>query len=50
MIKKFMTSGAFSKGRKSGGNPGGKSTSPIPEEVEAMTIFDCPRIRPGNAT
>jgi hypothetical protein len=29
MMKKFMTSGAFSKGRKPGGDPGGKSVAPI---------------------
>jgi hypothetical protein len=39
MIKKFMTSGAPSRGSKLGGNPGGKSAAPIPEEAEVMTIF-----------
>jgi hypothetical protein len=29
IMKKFMTSGAFSKGRKPGGDPGGKSVAPI---------------------
>jgi hypothetical protein len=40
MTKRFMTSGAFSKGRKPGEDPGGKSVAPIPEEAEVMTIFD----------
>jgi hypothetical protein len=40
MMKKFVTSGAFSKGRKSGGDPGGKSAVPIPGEAEVATIFD----------
>jgi hypothetical protein len=40
MMKKFMTSGAFSKGRKPGGDPSGKSAAPIPGEAEVMTIFD----------
>jgi hypothetical protein len=40
MMKNFMMSGAFSKGRKPGGDLGGKSAVPIPEEVEVMTIFD----------
>jgi hypothetical protein len=39
-MKKFMTSGAFSKGRKPGGDPSGKSEAPIPGEAEVMTIFD----------
>jgi hypothetical protein len=41
MMKKFMTSGAFSKGRKLGGEPGGKSVVLILGEVEVMAIFDC---------
>jgi hypothetical protein len=40
MMKKFMTSGAFSKGRKSGGEPGWKSVAPIAGEPEVMTISD----------
>jgi hypothetical protein len=40
MIKKFKTSGTFSRCSKSGGDLGGKSAAPIPEEVEVMTIFN----------
>jgi hypothetical protein len=40
MMKNFMTSGAFSKDRMSGGDPGGKSMTPISGEAEVMTIFD----------
>jgi hypothetical protein len=40
MMKNFMTSGAFSKGRKPGGDLGGKSVTPILGETEVMTIFD----------
>jgi hypothetical protein len=40
IIKNFMMSGAFSKGRKPGGDPGGKSSAPITREVKVMTIFD----------
>jgi hypothetical protein len=40
MMKKFMTSGAFSKGSKMGGDPGGKCVAPIPGEAEVMTSFD----------
>jgi hypothetical protein len=35
MMKIFMTSGAFSKGR----NPGGKGATLIPGKAEVMTIF-----------
>jgi hypothetical protein len=37
MMKNFMTSKAFSKGRKPGGGGG---AAPIPREAEVMTIFD----------
>jgi hypothetical protein len=40
MMKNFMTLGAFSKSRKPGGDPGGKSAAPIPGEAGVMTIFD----------
>jgi hypothetical protein len=40
MMKNFMMSRAFSKGRKPGGDSGGKSVVPIPREVEVMTLFD----------
>jgi hypothetical protein len=40
MMEKFMLLGAFSRGRKPGGNPSGKSAAPIPEEAKAMSIFD----------
>jgi hypothetical protein len=40
MMKKFMMSGAFSKGRKPGGELNRKSAAPIPKEVEVMTLFD----------
>jgi hypothetical protein len=40
LMKKFMTSGAFIKDRKPGGDPGGKSATPISTEAEVMTIFD----------
>jgi hypothetical protein len=40
MMKKFMTSGTFSKGGKPGGDPGEKSAAPIPREVAVMIIFD----------
>jgi hypothetical protein len=39
MIKKFMTSGTFSRGSKLGGDLGGKSAAPIVGKVEVMTIF-----------
>jgi hypothetical protein len=39
MMKKFMTSRAPSRGSKLGGDPGGKSAAPIPEEAEVMTDF-----------
>jgi hypothetical protein len=39
MMKKFMTSGAFSKGSKPGGDPRGKNATPISREAEVMTIF-----------
>jgi hypothetical protein len=39
IIKKFMTSGAPSKGSKPGGDPRGKSATPILGEAEVMTIF-----------
>jgi hypothetical protein len=39
-MKKFLMSGAFSKGRKPGEDPGGKSATPIPREVEVMIIFN----------
>jgi hypothetical protein len=50
MMKKFMTLGAFSKDRKSGGFLGGKSVAPILGEAEAITIFDRPHRGPRNAT
>jgi hypothetical protein len=40
MKKKFMTSGAPSKGRKPEGDPGGKDTTPIPGDMAVTTIFD----------
>jgi hypothetical protein len=40
MMKKFMTSGTFSKGGKPGGDLGGKGVAPNPGESEVMTIFD----------
>jgi hypothetical protein len=40
MMKKFMMSGAFSKGKKPGGDSGWKSAVPILGEAEVMTIFD----------
>jgi hypothetical protein len=40
MMKNFTTSGAFSKGWKPGGDPGGKSAAPILGEAKVMTIFD----------
>jgi hypothetical protein len=48
MMKKFMTSGAFSKGRKLEGDLGRKGAAPIPREVEVMTIFD--RFHPAPGT
>jgi hypothetical protein len=39
MMKKFMTSWAFSKGRKPKADPGRKGATPIPGEAEVMTIF-----------
>jgi hypothetical protein len=50
MMKKFMTSGTFSKGSKLRGDPGGKSAAPILGEAKVMKIFDGPRLRPKNAT
>jgi hypothetical protein len=40
MMKKFMTSGTFSKGGKPGGDLGGKGVAPNPGEAKVMTIFD----------
>jgi hypothetical protein len=40
MMKNFMTLWAFSKGQKPKGDSGGKGVTPIPREVEVMTIFD----------
>jgi hypothetical protein len=40
MMKNFMTSRAFSKGSKPGGDIGGKSAPPIPDEAEVVTIFN----------
>jgi hypothetical protein len=48
MMKNFMTSGAFSKGRKLEGDLGRKGAAPIPREVEVMTIFD--RFHPAPGT
>jgi hypothetical protein len=39
VMKNFMTSVALLKCRKLEGDPGGKDATPIPEEVEVMTIF-----------
>jgi hypothetical protein len=39
MMKKFMTSGAPSRGSKLGGDPGGKSAALSLGEVKVMTIF-----------
>jgi hypothetical protein len=39
VMKNFMTSADLLKRRKLEGDPGGKDTAPIPEEVEVMTIF-----------
>jgi hypothetical protein len=50
LMKKFMMSGAFSKDRKPGGDPGGKGAAPIPGEAKVMTIFDRPHHGPGNTT
>jgi hypothetical protein len=50
MMKKFMTSEPFSKGRKPGEDPVGKSVAPILGEAKAITIFDRPHRGPGNAT
>jgi hypothetical protein len=49
MMKNFMTSGAFSKGRKPRVDPSGKATVPIPGQAEVLTIFDSPHPGPGNA-
>jgi hypothetical protein len=38
-MKKVMTSGAFSRGSKPGGDLGGKGAAPISGEAEIMTIF-----------
>jgi hypothetical protein len=40
IMKNFMTSGAFSKGRKPREDPGGKCVAPIPGEAKVMSIFD----------
>jgi hypothetical protein len=50
MMKKFIASGAFSKCGKPGGDLGGKGAMPIPKEVEVMTTFSWPHLRPRNAT
>jgi hypothetical protein len=39
MMTNFMTSVALLKRRKLEGDPGGKDATPIPKEVEVMTIF-----------
>jgi hypothetical protein len=40
MMKNLMTFEAFSKGRKPEADPGGKGVTPVPREMEVMTIFD----------
>jgi hypothetical protein len=40
MMRNFMTSGTFSKGKNPGWDPGGKDAAPIPGEAEVMAIFD----------
>jgi hypothetical protein len=50
LMKKFVTLGAFSKDRKLGGDPGGKSAAPIPGKAEVMTIFDLPHHKLRNTT
>jgi hypothetical protein len=39
MMKKFMTSGAPTRGSKLEGDPGEKSATPIPRGAEVMIIF-----------
>jgi hypothetical protein len=40
MMKNIITSGAFSKGRKPGGDPFGKRAVALPKEAKDMTIFN----------
>jgi hypothetical protein len=40
MIKNYMTTGALTKGRKSEGDPGGKTIAPFPEEEAVMSIYN----------
>jgi hypothetical protein len=37
-MKNFMTSRALTKGREPEGDPGGKGTTPFPEEEAVMVI------------
>jgi hypothetical protein len=50
LMKKFMTSGAFSKDRKPRGDLGGKSAAPILGEAEVTKMFDRPHHGSENAT
>jgi hypothetical protein len=48
MMKNFMMSGAFSRGRKPERDPGRKGMTPIPGKAEVMTIFARPVWAPGH--
>jgi hypothetical protein len=41
-MKKFMTSGASSKGKKPEGDPDGKGVAPFSEEEAVMPIYSGP--------
>jgi hypothetical protein len=46
-MKKFVMLGAFSKGRKPRGDPGGKSVVPIPGERRSQQSLNDPASIPG---
>jgi hypothetical protein len=39
MMKNYMTTGAFAKGKKPEGDSVGKATAPFPKEKAVMSIY-----------
>jgi hypothetical protein len=50
MIKNYMTTGALTKGRKSEGDPGGKTIAPFPEDEAVMSIYNRSILHECNTT
>jgi hypothetical protein len=42
MMKNYMTTETFAKGKKSEGDPAGKAAAPFPEEKAVMLIYGGP--------